>query len=168
MPAREDKLDRQWHTVNEEVSSRGLLVFPGSISLQAPWAMWPTGKGIGPFLDMALALGCRVLYVHSRSLTPDELIAAVSVSLASIIDALDADLPEQSLEQAGVAAEPVAMEFLQYAKQYYGRRMNVSVEWVYEGVVHRFSEFSDWYGPLLDKGSDVAELIDAREDSDFG
>jgi hypothetical protein len=167
MPAREDKLDRLWQTVNEEVSSRGFLVFPGSVSSDAPAAMWPTAKGIGPFMDMALALGCRVVYVHSRQLTPGELIDSVAVSLAAAIDALDADLPEQFLEQAGVAGEPMAMEFLKFGKQYYGRRVDVSVEWIHEGVVHRFCEFSEWYGPLLDKAGDVAELIDTRDESDL-
>ena len=160
----QNQMDRLWTDVNQEVSTRGLLVFPGRISLQGPMAFWPTEKGTGAFLDLALALGCRLVYVHSRLLAPEDLVDSVAIATLSSIDVADDITPEDFLEQAGVGAEGVAHDYLRYGTQHYGLRLDVSVEWVYEGVVHKFVERADWHPTLVEKAGRVAELIDELQD----
>jgi hypothetical protein len=160
----EEGIERLWRQANEEASSRGFLIFPGGISLEGPMAMWRPEEGIGQFLDMAVALGKRILYMRSRLLGPGELIDTVAVALSDAIDALDATTPERFLEEAGVAAEPEARDYLEFGKEHYGQRMDVNVEWVHEGIVHRFWKHSDWHRDLVDKASSVAELIESSHD----
>jgi hypothetical protein len=164
MQPSEEEMERLWRQANEGASSRGFLVFPGSISLEGPMAMWSADEGIAQFLDMAGALGKRILYMKSRKLGPDELIDAVAVALSGAIEALDATTPEQFLREAGVMTEPEARDYLKFGKEHYGQRMDVNVEWVHEGVVHRFWKHADWHGQLLDKATSVAELIESGED----
>lgn len=165
VPPTEDEMELLWREVNQHASSRGFFVFPASIALEGSVAMWPAELGIAQFLDLASALGKRVLYIRSRELGPDELIDSVAIALSDVIDALDADTPEQFLREAGVIAEPEAQDYLTFGQKHYGERMDVSVEWVHEGVVHRFWKHARWHGQLLDKAGEVAELIDSSEEN---
>ena len=164
MQSTEEAIDQLWQQANEEASSRGFLVFPGGISLEGPMAMWNPDEGIDQFLDIAVALGKRILYMRSRLLGPGELIDAVAVALSGAIDALDATTPEQFLKDAGVEAEPEARDHLEFGKDHYGQRMDVNVEWVHEGIVHRFWKHPDWHRDLVDKAASVAELIESTDD----
>ena len=164
MQPTEEGIERLWRQVNEEASSRSFLVFPGSISLEGPMAMWRPDEGIDQFLEIAVALGKRILYMRSRLLGPGELIDAVAIALSGAIDALDASTPEQFLKDAGVGDEPEARDYLEFGKEHYGQRMDVNVEWVHEGIVHRFWKHADWHGDLVDKAASVAELIESSDD----
>lgn len=161
----EDGMELLWREVYEDASSRGFLVFPASISLEGSSAMWPAERGIAQFLDLAGALGKRILYIRSRELDPDELIDSVAIALSGAIDALDADTPEQFLREAGVIAEPEAQDYLAFGQKHYGERIDIRVEWVHEGVVHRFWKHARWHGQLLDKAGEVAELIESIEEN---
>ena len=165
MQPAEDDMELLWREVNQDASSRGFLVFPASISLEGAMAMWPTERGIAQFLDLASALDKRVLYIRSRELAPDDLIDSVAIALSGAIEALDAETPEQFLREAGVIAEPEAQDYLAFGQKHYGERMDVSVEWVHEGVVHRFWKHARWHGQLLDKAGEVAELIEPSEEN---
>lgn len=165
MQLAEDEMELLWREVNQDASSRGFLVFPASISLESSTAMWPAERGIAEFLDLASALGKRILYIRSRELDPDELIDSVAIALSGVIDALDADTPEQFLREAGVIAEPEAQDYLAFGQKHYGERIDIRVEWVHEGVIHRFWGHARWHGQLLEKAGEVAELIESLEEN---
>jgi hypothetical protein len=166
MAKREDRMDAVWDEVAREVSSRQFLVFPGSVSLQAVRALWPTDQPIGPFLDLAAQLGVRMVYLRSDVLTPEQVLDAIAVSLAEVSDALDAPSPEEFVRLAGIAQEPAARELIAFSKEHYGRRASVHAEWVHEGVVHAYSAYSDWHSALFDKAGEVADLLDYGTDDE--
>jgi hypothetical protein len=165
MSKKYDELDQLWHKVNEEVARRDFLVFRGSISLGADMAIWSGDDDVGSFLDLARAVGSQIVYLKSRRLTPDELLDLVAVALVSEFDALDADSPEELVTLSGLTAHPVAVDYLRYGKKYYSRRLDVCLQWVHAGIVHRFSRYADWYTELTKKAGNVAELIDGVEEA---
>ena len=160
MPRSSDDLDALWQEVNAELSARGLLLFPGSLSLQGVSASWPVKEGIAGFLDLAVSLGVSIVYMQAYSLSESDLIDAVGSFLTDVPDALDADTPEAFVELAGVASEPGVQEYLRQGKEHYGQVQSVHVEWVHDGVVHRFERYAGWYGALIDRAAEVSDLIE--------
>jgi len=163
MNARSDAMSQLLDQVNREVFARGFLVFPGRVGAEGPTAFWPVTQGIVGFLDLAASLGKRMVYVDSDALTPDDLIDAVGTQLVEVHEALDADTPEEFFELAAVSGEAEVKDFLRFGKEHYGRVTRVSVEWVNEGVVHRLWQYADWHVALMDKATEVADLIDALQ-----
>jgi hypothetical protein len=163
MPRSSDELETLWQQVNAEVTQRGFLVYPGSLSLEGVHANWPLKEGIAGFLALAASLGARVVYLKASPLEPSDLIDAVASFLSGVPEALDADTPEEFMEMAGVSSEREVQDFLRQGKDHYGHLQSVSVEWVHEGVVHRFERYATWYGALIDMAADVADLVEGAQ-----
>ena len=164
VPAKPDDIDILWQQATAEASSRGFLVYPGAISIEAPAAMWPQEKGIPAFLDLAKTLGKQIVYLNSAKLTPQEVLDSLAFALEDPQDVFEADSPESFFKQIGVSNQPEVQDYLRLASQHYGRRTNVSLEWVHEGIVHRFLAHADWHLPFVDKTADVADLVESAAD----
>ena len=155
-----DEMDAFWDEVNREVSARGFLPFPGSLSPDGVHANWPGQEGIGGFFDLAGTLGVRVVYLRADRLEPGDLIDAVDSFLPDVHVGLDAESPEEYVQLAGVGSEPDVQDYLRQGKKHYGQITSVRVDWVHDGVVHSFQKLAAWYGRFLDSAAGVAELIE--------
>jgi hypothetical protein len=153
-------MDSLWDEVNREVSGRGFVPFPGSLSLEGVHASWPLQEGIVGFLELASTLGVRVVYLGADRLEPGDLIDAVDSFLPDVQVGLDAESPEEYAQLAGVASEPDVQDYLRQGERHYGQITSIRVEWVHDGVVHGFQKLAAWYGGLLDSAAGVAELIE--------
>jgi hypothetical protein len=135
-------------------------MFPGSLSLHGVSATWPVNEGIAGFLDLAASLGARIVYMKANSLSQGDLIDAVGSFLSQVPDALDAETPEAFMELAGVGSDPEVEEYLRQGMEHYGQLQSVRVEWVLDGVVHRFEKYASWSGALIDRAAEIADLIE--------
>ena len=168
VPAKLDDIDTLWQQAAAEASSRGFLVFPGAISIEAPAAMWPQEKGILAFLDLAKTLGKQIVYLNSDRFTPQAVLDSLALALDDPRDVFEADTPETFFSQIGISAQPEVRDYLRLASQHYGRRTSVRLEWVHDGIVHRFLVHADWHMPFLDKTADVVDLVEsATDDSNY-
>ena len=163
MPRSSDELDALWQQVNAEVTARGFLIFPGSLSLEGGYASWPVKEGIAGFLDLANSLGARIVYLKADPFEPGDLIDAVGSFLSEVHKALDADSPEAFMELGGISSEPEVQVYLRQGREHYGHLQSVRAEWVHDGVVHRFQRYAAWYGALIDKAAQMADLIEDTE-----
>ena len=159
-----DEMDKFAERARQELAARDFLVFPRGISIEGPMAMWPVEEPVGPFLDLAKAMGCRLAYFNSDVLYPTDLIDAVATMLSEVDDAVDAPTPEEFLAQIGLASHPAVQSYLQFGKEHYGLVTSVRVEWVADGVVHRLWRYADWHRTLMDKATEVADLIEEQEE----
>jgi hypothetical protein len=144
----------------QELAARDFLVYPSGISIEGPMAMWPAEEAIGPFLDLAKSLGRRLVYLTAHVLQPADLIDSVATLLSEVDDAVDAPTPEEFLSHIGVASYPAVKSYLRYGREHYGEVLSVRVEWVHDGVVHRFWKYADWHKTFMDKATEVADLIE--------
>ena len=166
MPAKPDTLDILWEQATAEASSRGFRIYPGAISIEATSAMWPLEDGIPAFLDLAKALGKEIVYINSKRLTPQEVLDSLALALEDAQGVFEADSPEAFFKQVGASSRPEMREYLGLASHNYARRTRVTVEWVHEGIVHRFLEHADWHTTFMDKTADVAEIVDSMTGND--
>jgi hypothetical protein len=153
-------MDALWDEVNRELSGRGFLPFPGSLSADGVHATWPLQEGIEGFLELAGTLGVRVIYLRADRLEPGDLIDAVDSFLPDVDVGLDAESPEEYVQLAGVGSEPDVQDYLRQGRSHYGQITSIRVEWVHGGVAHGFQKLAAWYGRLLDGAAGVAELIE--------
>ena len=160
VPQSSSALEQFWQEVTAEVSARRFLVFPGSLSLQGASAIWPVQEGIVGFLDLAVSLGVRIVYVKAHSLSESSLIDTVATFLSDIPDAVDADTAEAFFDLAGIGSEPDAEQYLRLGKEHLGQLESVHVAWVHDGVAHRLERYAGWYGALMDSAAEVADLIE--------
>jgi hypothetical protein len=162
MPQGNSDLEQFWQEVNAEVSARRFLVFPGALSLQGVSATWPVKEGIAGFLDLAVSLGVRIVYMKGHSLSESSLIDTVATFLSDIPEAVDADTAEAFLDLAGVGSEPEAEQYLRQGEEHLGQLESVHVGWVHDGVAHRLERHAGWYGALMDRAAEVADLIEQK------
>jgi hypothetical protein len=118
---------------------------------------------VAGFLDLAVSLGARIVYMKANSLQAVDLIDAVVSFLSDVDYPVDAATPEAFMELAGVGSEPDVRDYLRQGREHYGHVQSVIVDWVHDGVVHRFHRYAPWWGGLIDRAGDVAELIDSAE-----
>jgi hypothetical protein len=164
MAAESDPLEVLAQRASAEALARGLGIFPGGISLGATDALWPEEQGIGPFLDLAKTLGKQMIYLATDRLTVESVLDSLALSLDDGEEILDEASPEDFFRRIGLSDKRDVREFLKAASEYYGRLRRVSVEWVHEGIVHRYLVHASWYTPFLDSVADVAELADSVHD----
>jgi len=160
VPQSSSDLEQFWREVNAEVSARRFLVFPGSLSLQGASAIWPVQEAVAGFLDLAVSLGVRIVYMRAHSLSESSLIDTVATFLSDIPDAVDADTAEAFFDLAGISSEPEVQQYLRQGKEHLGQLESVHVVWVHDGVAHRFERYAAWYGALMDRAAGVADLIE--------
>ena len=158
-----DEMGKFLEHARQELAARDFLVYPSGISIEGPSAMWPAEEAIGPFLDLAKSLGRRLVYLTAHVLQPADLIDSVATLLSEVDEAVDAPTPEEFLSHIGVASYPAVKSYLRYGKEHYGEVLSVRVEWVHDGVVHRFWKYADRHKTFIDKATEVADLIEEAE-----
>ncbi len=152
-----------WNQLAKDIPARGLLVFPAGIQSEAIEAMWPTDKDVAGFLDFAQKLDVRVVYLSSEVLAPDTLLELVASMLPRSNVALEYDTAEEFFEAVDILSDSVVADYLSFGRERFGRKSTIRVEWVHDGVVHRFFAVANWLGKLMDKAAEVSDLLEPEE-----
>lgn len=119
-------LDAAWASIEAAISERGLLVYPSA--LDGADAPWPDGRSVEEFLDLAVALGVKVMYVE------------VNRFQRSDIDELG--LGEEETETAAA--------LLKLARKHVGRVATLELYFVFDGVTHMWGGYTDWWQQLAE------------------
>lgn len=143
-------LDKHWEEVQSEIASRGFIVFPSSILLSERTALWPIEEGLIKYLDLALLLERKVIYLHSSKFNSED--ALDLLQLSSPDDSVDYDIStvRECIQYMGVENRSVAKDYLKTTKFYSDRRMSIHLEWVYDGIIHSYWRRADWYADIAD------------------
>ena len=160
MPNEHEDVEQIWEQISESISSLGFQVFPSSISGTDGVAIWPVSEGFAKFLDLATSLGKKILYVHTIDFSSEELIDLVMNFLPTDIGEYDVETVEGFFASLGVSSDSQVTEYIEYGRRFAGRLASIRLEWVHEGVVHRYWRMADWYGFLLEKGGEISDLIE--------
>ena len=166
LSAKTDDLHLLLEEATAEAISHGFRIYPGGISIEYASALWHQDQEIAAFLDFAKSLGKTIVYIDIHTLTPQTVLDSLVLALDEPHGIFQADSPETFFKQRGGNSRPELKEYLRVAAHYYSRPTRLTVEWVNDGIVHRFIAQADWYSGFLDLTADVADLIDSILDED--
>jgi hypothetical protein len=159
MQERFDGIEQLWDDLIVALTIRDFLIYPSDISCSGPIAYWPLEEDYSEFFDFAEELGVKLIYMKKIDFTPeDPLELLFSLSSEDILDEEVASV-EEYLDRLGIGLIPAAVEYIEFGKQYEGRLASIRAEWVYAGVVHAYWHIADWYTYMIEKASDLQDLI---------
>ncbi|MCX6027383.1 MAG: hypothetical protein NTY23_14190 [Chloroflexi bacterium] len=148
--------------VRDHITRRGLLTFPDSIIADGHVVFFPVELGLPAFFDLAAALSVRMVYLSTDTLEPPDVLD----DLAQLVEDADETFGGDSLEvffrDQGLSANARVKRFRDFVADHAGKLRSVHVEWVHEGVVHRYSRFADWHRALMDQVTEIADILDAQ------
>jgi len=152
--------------VRDHITRRGLLTFPDSLIADGHVVFFPVELGLPAFFDLAAALGVHMVYLSTDTLEPQDVLD----DLAQLVEEADETFGGDSLEvffrDQGLLANAKVKRFQNVVTGHAGLLRSVRVEWVHEGVVHRYWRFADWHRALMDQVTEIAELLDAQAGED--
>lgn len=152
-------IEQLYEDINEQISTSDFDIFPSGISGTDGVAFWPESEGFNRFIELAKSLGKRILYVKAIYFTFDELIDLVMSYLSIDPEEHDYESVEGFFKSLGISSDLNVRKYQEYGKQFDGRIESISVEWVHDGIVHRFWSIADWYGFLLDSAGEISGLV---------
>jgi hypothetical protein len=159
----DDTLDALFEELLQRCKQKNLTVFRGDIDPEAHAVVdWDEAAGdVWAFLDAAVQVGTRMVYVQAWRFTEDDLESA-----------LEEEFSEESDDESGGASEPVDPEWrqqLEAFREHVGKVSSLQVLFRFDGVFHAWTTSSDWYDAfcaLRDEEEDEF-LEEAEEDYDY-
>jgi len=155
MPEKDIYMEEHWEEIQSEIASRGFVIFPDTITSTEHKAFWPTAGGVHKFLDLAHELERKVIYLHSSKFdSEDALDLLFLIAPDDLVDYND-ETVRDCLRTLGVEGRGEAKEYLKTTKFYEGRRVDIRVEWVFDGIIHVYWKRPAWFADI----SKLAERI---------
>jgi hypothetical protein len=137
-----DDLDTWWAELQPLLSARFFAVFPGlpTSVRNRPDALsvaWPVGRSVEEFLDLASALGVRMIYASAQLFGEEE---------------------SERLRLMVPATIPGDDDFVRAAELLWsGRVVRVALVWMLDGVAHYWGQEADWYSSLWQEAESIRQ-----------
>lgn len=161
MPETEINLDEHWEEVKSEIASRGFITYPNYIISTERIAFWPRQKGIAKFLDLALELERKVVYVHSSKFNSEDALDMLLISAPDELIDYDVETVRDCLRSLGVETTQEAKDYLKTTKFYEGHRESVRVDWIFDGIIHAYRRRSAWYTDISELAGRITEISES-------
>jgi hypothetical protein len=143
-----EELDSVWDEVEDQLTKRGLLVFPSNLlPAEGPQAFWPEGP-ISDFLDLAEQLGTTLVFASAIRFEPEDV-----EELAARFDASPSTTSEALIEEA---------------QQRIGNVCEIHVGLTHAGASLIWFSPACWYEDILaraDEEADGADVVLSAERS---
>lgn len=155
-----NQLEEDWSAIQSELSTRNFHIYPAPVIASEAFAPWPDDRPITEFLDFAEQCQRQVIYASAHNFDSDDALELLLLLATLDFSIYDVETPRDCLQVMGVASSDGAKEYVKLSKFYEGKIMHLSVQWVYEGVVHLFRRKAGWHEELEKLAGRLAEMAD--------